>query len=203
MATTDNKHRKHLDVRAALNYLHLVKGKYRSKPKVYTQFLSVMKAFKDRRFEFSHRLRLSLNLDLCHSIDTIGVIKRVSTLFRDHPELLSGFNLFLPPGYRIVVGAGTRLDVVVVHTPRGVRKMVTKVRECFRDEIKFCWCRQRFAARCEFVAVREDGLYLVFVVRKSHVCQWPGTFTRYPLITRFFIATDARIGRFCRRGSFY
>lgn len=35
------------------------------------------------------------------SIDTPGVIDRVSTLFRGHPNLIQGFNTFLPPGYRI------------------------------------------------------------------------------------------------------
>ncbi len=35
------------------------------------------------------------------SIDTPGVIDRVSTLFHHHPSLIQGFNTFLPPGYRI------------------------------------------------------------------------------------------------------
>ena len=37
------------------------------------------------------------------SIDTPGVITRVSNLFRGRPELISGFNTFLPPGYKIEV----------------------------------------------------------------------------------------------------
>ena len=37
------------------------------------------------------------------SIDTPGVIGRVSKLFRGRPELISGFNTFLPPGYKIEV----------------------------------------------------------------------------------------------------
>ena len=39
------------------------------------------------------------------SIDTPGVIARVSSLFRGHPELIVGFNTFLPPGYKIEVQA--------------------------------------------------------------------------------------------------
>lgn len=39
--------------------------------------------------------------NLFFSIDTPGVIDRVSTLFRGHPNLIQGFNTFLPPGYRI------------------------------------------------------------------------------------------------------
>lgn len=41
------------------------------------------------------------------AIDTPGVIGRVSSLFAGNPELIQGFNTFLPPGYRIeVVGGG-------------------------------------------------------------------------------------------------
>ena len=39
------------------------------------------------------------------SIDTPGVITRVSHLFKGHPELIVGFNTFLPPGYKIEVQA--------------------------------------------------------------------------------------------------
>jgi paired amphipathic helix protein Sin3a len=35
------------------------------------------------------------------SIDTPGVIQRVSELFRGHTELILGFNAFLPSGYKI------------------------------------------------------------------------------------------------------
>jgi paired amphipathic helix protein Sin3a len=35
------------------------------------------------------------------SIDTPGVIARVSTLFEGNPELIQGFNTFLPAGYKI------------------------------------------------------------------------------------------------------
>ncbi|XP_063674545.1 paired amphipathic helix protein Sin3a-like isoform X2 [Bolinopsis microptera] len=41
------------------------------------------------------------------SIDTPGVITRVSNLFRGRPELISGFNTFLPPGYKIEVQPAT------------------------------------------------------------------------------------------------
>lgn len=38
-----------------------------------------------------------------NSIDTPGVINRVSQLFHGHPDLVLGFNAFLPPGYRIEI----------------------------------------------------------------------------------------------------
>ena len=55
------------------------------------------------------------------SIDTPGVIDRVSTLFRGHPSLIQGFNTFLPPGYRIEChGADGDVEgLITVTTPSG------------------------------------------------------------------------------------
>lgn len=49
-----------------------------------------------------------------YSIDTPGVISRVSQLFKGHPDLIMGFNTFLPPGYKIEVQTN---DLVNVTTP--------------------------------------------------------------------------------------
>lgn len=54
-----------------------------------------------------------------HSIDTPGVINRVSELFAGHPNLIQGFNTFLPPGYRIECGAGNDPNTIRVTTPMG------------------------------------------------------------------------------------
>ncbi|XP_044744116.1 paired amphipathic helix protein Sin3a isoform X2 [Coccinella septempunctata] len=78
-----NFHR--LKVEDALSYLDLVKFKFNSKPQVYNDFLDIMKEFKSQ------------------SIDTPGVIERVSNLFDGFPDLIVGFNTFLPPGYKIEV----------------------------------------------------------------------------------------------------
>ncbi len=72
-----------LNVKDALSYLDQVKVQFHEQPDVYNKFLDIMKDFKSQ------------------SIDTPGVIDRVSTLFRGHPNLIQGFNTFLPPGYRI------------------------------------------------------------------------------------------------------
>lgn len=71
----------------ALSYLDQVKYKFGNQPQVYNDFLDIMKEFKSQ------------------SIDTPGVIQRVSNLFKGHPELIVGFNTFLPPGYKIEVQA--------------------------------------------------------------------------------------------------
>ncbi|XP_040564343.1 paired amphipathic helix protein Sin3a isoform X2 [Lepeophtheirus salmonis] len=105
-----------LKVEDALSYLDQVKFKFGSKPKVYNDFLDIMKEFKSQ------------------SIDTPGVITRVSCLFRGHPELIVGFNTFLPPGYKIEVQRNDSVTVnmggllgpgmqTIVHTPTGVHTM--------------------------------------------------------------------------------
>lgn len=76
-----------LKVEDALSYLDQVKYKFGSQPQVYNDFLDIMKEFKSQ------------------TIDTPGVIQRVSNLFKGHPELIVGFNTFLPPGYKIEVQA--------------------------------------------------------------------------------------------------
>lgn len=105
-----------LKVEDALSYLDQVKYKFGNQPQVYNDFLDIMKEFKSQ------------------SIDTPGVIARVSDLFKGHPELIVGFNTFLPPGYKIEVQQNdqgfafqvsvsipspTASTTTVVHTPGG------------------------------------------------------------------------------------
>jgi paired amphipathic helix protein Sin3a len=53
------------------------------------------------------------------AIDTPGVIERVSTLFAGHPNLIQGFNTFLPPGYKIECGTNGDPNAIRVTTPMG------------------------------------------------------------------------------------
>ncbi|KAK3675804.1 Transcriptional regulatory protein sin3 [Recurvomyces mirabilis] len=85
----------------ALSYLDQVKVQFAEVPDVYNRFLDIMKDFKSG------------------AIDTPGVIGRVSTLFAGNPELIQGFNTFLPPGYRIECGAGDDPNAIRVTTPMG------------------------------------------------------------------------------------
>lgn len=60
------------------------------------------------------------------SIDTPGVIKRVSELFNGHPALIQGFNTFLPVGYRIECTAeGLDVSRITVTTPSGTTTSTT------------------------------------------------------------------------------
>lgn len=87
-----------------------------------------MKEFKSQRWVMCHISNVCLllhNRCICwmlrpcpffcyYSIDTPGVINRVSQLFKGHPDLIMGFNTFLPPGYKIEVQTN---DLVNVTTP--------------------------------------------------------------------------------------
>ncbi|KAL3640139.1 hypothetical protein CASFOL_015107 [Castilleja foliolosa] len=69
----------------ALTYLKEVKDMFQDQRDKYDQFLDVMKDFKAQR------------------VDTAGVIGRVKELFNGHPNLILGFNTFLPKGYEITL----------------------------------------------------------------------------------------------------
>lgn len=72
-----------LRVEDALLYLDEVKREFVHRPAIYNEFLAIMKNFK------------------MQEVDTPGVIKRVSQLFRGYNNLILGFNTFLPDGYKI------------------------------------------------------------------------------------------------------
>ncbi|XP_014680684.1 PREDICTED: paired amphipathic helix protein Sin3a-like isoform X2 [Priapulus caudatus] len=84
-----------LKVEDALSYLDQVKLQFGNQPQVYNDFLDIMKEFKSQ------------------AIDTPGVIARVSSLFSGHPDLIVGFNTFLPPGYKIEVQANDPTQISV------------------------------------------------------------------------------------------
>ncbi|KAJ1667819.1 hypothetical protein EV178_001016 [Coemansia sp. RSA 1646] len=98
--SSDSSSARPLNVSDALSYLDLVKSQFNDRPEVYNQFLEIMKEFKS------------------HAIDTPGVIERVSRLFYGSPNLIQGFNTFLPPGYRIEC-SDDPADGIRVTTPSG------------------------------------------------------------------------------------
>lgn len=55
---------------------------------------------------------------------SLGVIDRVSSLFRAHPALIQGFNTFLPPGYTIQCQVSADKNTITVTTPYGVTTRV-------------------------------------------------------------------------------
>ena len=79
----DAQFKRRFKIEDALSYLDQVKYRFRHQHQVYNNFLEIMKGFRSQ------------------SIDTPGVIARVSHLFRGDPDLILGFNTFLPPGYKI------------------------------------------------------------------------------------------------------
>lgn len=103
----------------ALSYLDQVKVRFVDQPDVYNRFLDIMKDFKSQAYVVPDCRLLDLRLMISCSIDTPGVIDRVSTLFAGHPELIQGFNTFLPPGYRIECGTEQDPNAIRVTTPMG------------------------------------------------------------------------------------
>lgn len=104
-STTTQSYRP-LNVRDALSYLDQVKIQFYDQADVYNNFLDIMKDFKSQ------------------AIDTPGVIDRVSQLFKGHPNLIQGFNTFLPPGYRIECSLNPNdPNTIKVHTPNGTTTM--------------------------------------------------------------------------------
>ena len=90
--------RRALKVDDALRYLDTVKEIFYRDSSVYNSFLDCMKQFKKQE------------------VDTEGVIARVIELFEGHRDLISGFNVFLPPGYCIELPRRSGVPRVVVPT---------------------------------------------------------------------------------------
>ena len=106
----------------ALSYLDQVKVQFVDQSDVYNRFLDIMKDFKSQAsvsFPQSPFRCMHFDTDRIDRIDTPGVIDRVSNLFAGHPNLIQGFNTFLPPGYRIECGMGDDPNAIRVTTPQG------------------------------------------------------------------------------------
>jgi len=84
-----------LKVEDALLYLDQVKLEFGDRPRIYNEFLEIMKNFK------------------AQEVDTIGVINRVRRLFHGYNNLILGFNTFLPDGYKIEMKMGDAEPVFI------------------------------------------------------------------------------------------
>lgn len=74
-----------LKIEDALFYMDKVKYEFSNQPEVYGNFLDLLGEFKTKR------------------IDYPGMIARISNLFNGHPELIMGFNMWLPPSHQIEI----------------------------------------------------------------------------------------------------
>ena len=80
----------------ALAYLNEVESEFYNQPHVYKYFLGIMKAFHKQ------------------SIDMPGLVARISCLFRGHPDLIAGFNNFLPRGHKVRLQSSDSMAVNVL-----------------------------------------------------------------------------------------
>ncbi|KAK4721458.1 hypothetical protein R3W88_011691 [Solanum pinnatisectum] len=78
----------------AFSYLNQFKDTFPNQSEKYIKFLVIMMDFKSKSLDISHRIHI------------VGVIEKAKDLFKGHPSLLLGLNLFLPKGYEIVLNDG-------------------------------------------------------------------------------------------------
>jgi hypothetical protein len=100
-----------LTTRDALAYLKAVKDKFQEKRHTYEQFIQVMRDFKSDR------------------LDSTGVIARVKTIFHGYPDLILGFNAFLPKEHAIRP-LDLREDKKPVDYPRAI-SLVNRIKVCY------------------------------------------------------------------------
>ena len=91
-----------------MRYIRNVKWTYVHHPEVYEQFFKVLKNFNGKRTS---------------EVDTIH---HIVSLFQDHPDLVLGFNFFLPEGYRVL--ANKKHGYVIQHPcQKGMKPHYTPV----------------------------------------------------------------------------
>ena len=93
-----------IETEESLGYVRQVKHIFHDQQHVYESFIQLLAEF--------HR----------GEVDHMQTIRRVLELFHDHSELITGFNTFLPQGYRI-----SKYDTnsFVVHQPRRYKQKKT------------------------------------------------------------------------------
>ncbi|XP_022862949.1 paired amphipathic helix protein Sin3-like 2 [Olea europaea var. sylvestris] len=99
----------------ALSYLKEVKDMFQDEREKYDRFLDVMKDFKGQK------------------IDTAGVIGRVKELFKGHPNLILGFNTFLPKGYEITLTDEEEAPKRTVEFEEAI-SFVNKIKKRFQND---------------------------------------------------------------------
>lgn len=83
----ESEHR-NATIEEAASYLHEVENEFSGRPAVYNEFRTIFEEFGAQR------------------IGATQAINRVCQLFQGHNRLLLGFNLFLPPDYKIELREG-------------------------------------------------------------------------------------------------
>jgi paired amphipathic helix protein Sin3a len=132
-----------LRVEDALLYLDDVKREFGGRPRVYNEFLAIMKNFKSQE------------------VDTPGVIQRVSKLFRGNNHLILGFNKFLPDGYKISMEDLKKMDAQHEREQELLRQQQAVVLEKAQQqqaEARIRLPQQRLAAEQQHQLQQNQGL---------------------------------------------
>ncbi|CAA7260566.1 unnamed protein product [Cyclocybe aegerita] len=92
-----------LSVDEAVSFLDEIKLQFQRDPGKYDRFLDIMRDFRG------------------NVISTHEVLVRISALFNGYPELVRGFNQFLPAGYKLEPSTDSSgRSAVLLNTPQGV-----------------------------------------------------------------------------------
>ena len=84
-----------LNVKDALSYLNKVKITINKRPLLYNRFLQIMQDLKKDQYYLREMGRSNGRINI------LGVMEQISDLFHGYPDLIQGFNSFLPSGYSI------------------------------------------------------------------------------------------------------
>lgn len=106
-----------VNLRTALKFMDKAKARFIDNPEGYDNFIDIMKKF--RLSEYGLRSSLPwYRLTPSYRLDTPSVMEQIAHLFCYYPELITGFNAFLPQNYTMMsLGRGE----VVAITPEGIQ----------------------------------------------------------------------------------
>lgn len=84
-------------------YLDAIQAEFQDQPAIYNQFVVTMKQFKNDEYALNLYIHPPMTNTIFFSfklfrISTSTVMQRVADLFKGHPALIQGFNVFLPAG---------------------------------------------------------------------------------------------------------
>lgn len=85
----------------ALSYVDQVKARFLDKPEVFNKFLDILGDYQKKKRSMPQTMR------------------RISTIFAGYPDLIKGFDAFMPAGYGVKHQSENKMDKVLITTPEG------------------------------------------------------------------------------------
>ncbi|KAL1888866.1 hypothetical protein Sste5346_009250 [Sporothrix stenoceras] len=95
------KDEKKPELNDALSYVDQVKARLHDKPELYNKFLDILGDYQKKKRNMPDTMR------------------RISSIFAGYPDLINGFDAFMPTGYGVRHESENKLDTVRITTPDG------------------------------------------------------------------------------------